>query len=305
LRVVVLISGTGTLLRAVLQAVARGELNIDVVGVGADREASGLAFADEVGVPTFVLPLVSGSDRAAWDRDLTRRVAHYQPDVVVSAGFMRLVGPAFLARYNGRFLNTHPALLPSFPGVHGVRDALAYGVKVTGCTVFVVDEGVDTGPILDQVAVPVLPGDDEASLHERIKVEERRLLIETLRSWSARWAAVTDATGRPAPYRDQEPTGRPAPYRDQEATGRPASYTDQEPTGRPASHRDQEPTGRPASYTDQEATGPRDSPTANALLAASRAAGLPGGRTPSAPPTADRTSTRPLLGSLDPDPKGD
>ncbi|MDR0417589.1 MAG: phosphoribosylglycinamide formyltransferase, partial [Propionibacteriaceae bacterium] len=183
LRVVVLISGTGSLLHAVLDAVGRGELDVAVAAVGADRAAPGLAYAEAAGIATFVWPLSAAADRAAWDWELAERVAAHAPDLVVSAGFMRLVGPAFLARYGGRFINTHPALLPAFPGVHGVRDALAYGVKVTGCTVFVVDEGVDTGPIIDQAAVRVEAGDDESGLHERIKVEERRLLVETLRRW--------------------------------------------------------------------------------------------------------------------------
>jgi phosphoribosylglycinamide formyltransferase-1 len=163
--------------------VARGEVAANVVAVGADRVAPGLAYAEAAGLPTFVVPLARDADRAVWDRDLTARVAAYEPDLVVSAGFLKLVGSAFLERFGGRFINTHPALLPSFPGHHAVRDALAYGVKMTGCTIFVVDAGVDTGPILDQVAVPVLPGDDEASLHERIKVQERQLLIDTVRTW--------------------------------------------------------------------------------------------------------------------------
>ncbi|MDR1449500.1 MAG: phosphoribosylglycinamide formyltransferase [Propionibacteriaceae bacterium] len=183
LKVVVLISGAGSLLQAVLAAVADGSLDVEVAAVGADRPAAGLALAEAAGLPVFTLPLAAGDDRAAWDRSLTERVAACEPDLVVSAGFMRLVGPVFLGRFGGRFINTHPALLPAFPGQHGVRDALAHGVKVTGCTIFLVDEGIDTGPILAQAAVPVEPGDDEASLHERVKVEERRLLIETLRTW--------------------------------------------------------------------------------------------------------------------------
>lgn len=118
------------------------------------------------------------ADRAAWDTALAEAVAAYEPDLVVLAGFMKLTGPAFLARFGGRTLNTHPALSPAFPGMHGPRDALAYGVKVTGATLFVVDEGVDTGPIVAQVAVPVLDGDDETTLHERIKNSERAMLVE-------------------------------------------------------------------------------------------------------------------------------
>lgn len=181
LRLVVLVSGSGTLLQALLDAGATGELDASVVAVGADRpDALGLERATAAGVPTFVHPLVQGADRAAWDAELTRLVAAHDPDLVVSAGFMKLVGADFLARFGGRMINTHPALLPSFPGAHAVRDALAHGVTVTGTTVFLVDEGVDTGPILAQEPVRVLPGDDEASLHERIKTVERRLLVDTV-----------------------------------------------------------------------------------------------------------------------------
>jgi len=128
--------------------------------------------------------LGKGQDRTRWDEELTQIVAGYEPDLVISAGFMKLVGEAFLARFSGRFINTHPALLPSFPGAHAVRDALAAGVKVTGCTVFAVDEGVDTGPIIAQEAVEVLPGDDEVTLHERIKQVERRLLVDVVKGWN-------------------------------------------------------------------------------------------------------------------------
>ncbi len=125
-----------------------------------------------------MLPVSAYPDRAAWDVALAETVAIFDPDLVVLAGFMKLTGPAFLARYGGRTLNTHPALSPAFPGMHGPRDALAYGVKVTGATLFVVDEGVDTGPIVAQVAVPVLDDDDESALHERIKTSERAMLVE-------------------------------------------------------------------------------------------------------------------------------
>ena len=125
-------------------------------------------------------------DRAAWDRALTASVAEHQPDLVVSAGFMKLVGPAFLAAFGGRLVNTHPALSPAFPGMHGAADALAYGVKVTGCTLFFVDEGVDTGPIVAQSAVPVADDDTAETLHERIKVAERELLVDTVGADGAR-----------------------------------------------------------------------------------------------------------------------
>jgi phosphoribosylglycinamide formyltransferase-1 len=180
---VVLISGTGTLLQALLEACNSGELEASVVAVGADRQAEGLTRARVFNIPTFVVPLAKGQDRSQWDSKLTGEVAAHQPDLVISAGFMKLVGQQFLNEYAGRFINTHPALLPSFPGTHGVRDALAAGVKVSGCTVFAVDAGVDTGEIIAQEAVSVLPGDDEETLHERIKIVERRLLVEVVKNW--------------------------------------------------------------------------------------------------------------------------
>lgn len=183
MRLVVLVSGSGTLLQSLLDAAASGELDAAVVAVGADRpEAYGLRRAELAGVPTFVHPLTG--DRAEWDAALAEIVAGYAPDLVVSAGFMKLVGPAFLARFGGRTINTHPALLPSFPGMHGPRDALAHGVKVTGATLFLIDEGVDTGRILAQEPVRVLPDDTVESLHERIKIVERQLLVDTVNQLS-------------------------------------------------------------------------------------------------------------------------
>ncbi|MDO5499661.1 MAG: phosphoribosylglycinamide formyltransferase [Propionibacteriaceae bacterium] len=180
-RVVVLVSGSGTLLAALLEAIAAGAVPAEVVAVGADRAGiEGLARAERAGIPTFCHPYAKGGDRAAWDAELTELVAAYEPDLVVSAGFMKLVGERFLARFGGHMINTHPALLPAFPGMHGPRDALAYGVKVTGATVFLVDAGVDTGTILAQEPVPVLSEDTVETLHERIKVVERRLLIDTV-----------------------------------------------------------------------------------------------------------------------------
>ncbi|MFI0467827.1 MULTISPECIES: phosphoribosylglycinamide formyltransferase [Saccharopolyspora] len=174
-------SGSGTLLQALLDETSSPDFPVQVVAVGADRDGiEGLARAERAGVPTFVRRVKDHADRAEWDRALTEACAEHEPDLVVSAGFMKLVGADFLARFAGRYLNSHPALLPSFPGMHGVRDALEYGVRVTGCTLFVVDAGVDTGPILAQEAVEVRPDDDEASLHERIKAVERRLLVDTL-----------------------------------------------------------------------------------------------------------------------------
>jgi phosphoribosylglycinamide formyltransferase 1 len=185
MRLVVLVSGSGTLLQALLDAAVAGQLDAQVVAVGSDRaDAYGLERAELAGVPTFVHPLAKGADRTAWDVELTELVAGYQPDLVVSAGFMKLVGADFLGRFGGQMINTHPALLPSFAGMHGVRDALAHGVKVTGTTVFKVDAGVDTGEILAQAAVPVLPEDTEETLHERIKVVERRLLVDSINELS-------------------------------------------------------------------------------------------------------------------------
>jgi phosphoribosylglycinamide formyltransferase-1 len=181
LRVVVLLSGSGTLLQSLLDAVAKGELDSGIVAVGSDKaDAYGLERARAAHVPTFVHPLRKGDDRLVWDAGLAELVASYDPDLVVSAGFMKLVGKAFLARFGDRFINTHPALLPSFPGAHAVRDTLAYGVKVTGCTVFVVDAGIDTGRIIAQEPVPVEPGDTEDTLHERIKLKERRILVDAI-----------------------------------------------------------------------------------------------------------------------------
>lgn len=183
-RVVVLLSGTGTLCQALLDAIDAGGVDAEVVAVISDQpNAPGLERARDRGIPAVAHPYEKGSDRAAWDAELTGIVARFEPDLIASAGFMKLVGASFLARFGGRMINTHPALLPSFPGMHGPRDALRAGVKVTGATVFVVDAGVDTGRILLQGAVDVLPGDDVESLHERIKVVERRLLIQAVSEW--------------------------------------------------------------------------------------------------------------------------
>ncbi|MGW6129314.1 phosphoribosylglycinamide formyltransferase [Cellulomonas sp. NPDC055163] len=180
-RVVVLISGTGSNLAALLAAHADPAYGARVVGVVSDQpEAGGLALARAAGVATVVVRPGDFDDRAAWDAALAEAVAVFSPGLVVSAGFMRLLGAPFLARWGGRVVNTHPALLPSFPGAHGVRDALAHGAKVTGCTVHLIDEGVDTGPIIAQRAVDVRDDDDEASLHERIKTVERELLVDVV-----------------------------------------------------------------------------------------------------------------------------
>jgi len=180
-RAVVLVSGTGSNLAALLAAHEDEAFGLRVVGVVSDRPGIGaLDIAKDAGVPTAVVRLADFDSRSDWDLAVTKAVGVFEPDLVVLAGFMKLLGAPFLARFGGTTINTHPALLPSFPGAHGVRDALAHGVKVTGCTVMVVDEGVDTGPILAQKAVEVLEGDDESSLHERIKQVEAPLLVETV-----------------------------------------------------------------------------------------------------------------------------
>jgi phosphoribosylglycinamide formyltransferase-1 len=180
-RLVVLVSGSGTNLQALLEACSEPAYGAQVVAVGSDRTGiEGLARAERSGVDTFVLRLRDFESRARWDEALTARCAAYQPDLIVLAGFMRLTGDAFLTRFGGMAVNTHPALCPAFPGMHATRDALEYGVKVSGCTLFVVDAGVDAGPIVAQVAVPVAVDDNPESLHERIKVSERRLLVDTV-----------------------------------------------------------------------------------------------------------------------------
>jgi phosphoribosylglycinamide formyltransferase-1 len=180
-RVVVLVSGSGTTLQALLDASSDPAWGAAVVAVGADREdTGGEQRARAAGLPTFVLRLRDAPTRPAWDAALADLVAEHLPDLVVLAGFMRLTGPAFLERFEGRAVNSHPALSPAFPGMHAPADALAYGVRVTGATLFVVDEGIDTGPIVEQVAVRVHPDDDVAILHERIKVDERRMLVDTV-----------------------------------------------------------------------------------------------------------------------------
>jgi phosphoribosylglycinamide formyltransferase-1 len=180
-RLVVLASGSGTLLQAVLDACSAGDLDAQVVAVGSDVPGvTALDRAAGAGAETFVLAPADFADRGAWNTALTQTVAAFEPDWIVSAGFMRILGPVFVDAFANRIVNTHPALLPAFPGAHGVRDALAYGVKVTGGTVHLVDHGVDTGPILAQQAVEVRADDDLETLHERIKQVERTLLVRTL-----------------------------------------------------------------------------------------------------------------------------
>ncbi|SCE90350.1 phosphoribosylglycinamide formyltransferase [Micromonospora chokoriensis] len=178
-RIVVLVSGSGSNLQSLLDAAADPAYGAQVVAVGADRDGiAGLDRAEAAGVPTFVERVRDHDTREDWDRALTAHVAKHQPDLVISAGFLKLVGPHFLAAFGDRYLNTHNTLLPAFPGIHGPRDALTYGVKLTGATLFFVDAGMDTGPIVAQVAVPVLDDDDVDTLTERIKEAERRQLVE-------------------------------------------------------------------------------------------------------------------------------
>jgi phosphoribosylglycinamide formyltransferase 1 len=180
-RLLVLVSGEGTNLQALIDACRDDGYGAQLVAVGADRDGiNGLARAQRAGLPVFTVRLPDFAAREEWDAALTQACAAYAPDLVVLAGFMKLVGKSFLAAFGGRCVNTHPALLPSFPGTHGVQDALAHGVKVTGCTVLLVDDGVDAGPIVAQACVPVADDDDEATLHERIKVAERALLVGTV-----------------------------------------------------------------------------------------------------------------------------
>ena len=181
LRLVVLVSGSGTNLQALIDACATPGFPARIVAVGADRPGIlALERAERAGIPTFVLRVGDFAERDEWDAAFTEATAAYEPDLVVSAGFMKLSGAAFLDRFADRYINTHPALLPSFPGMHGAADALDYGVKITGCTLFVVDAGIDTGPILAQRAVEVLDSDDVETLHERIKVAERDLLVDVV-----------------------------------------------------------------------------------------------------------------------------
>ena len=192
-RLVVLVSGAGTNLQALLDASEDAAYGARVVAVGADRDGiEGLVRAEKAGVSTFVRKTADFTSRGRWDNSLTDTVAAFEPDLVVLAGFMKIVGAEFLGQFAARVVNTHPALCPSFPGTTGPADALAYGVKVTGATLFVVDEGVDTGPIIAQTVVPVEDGDDVESLHERIKVAERAMLVDTVGRIAREGFTITD-----------------------------------------------------------------------------------------------------------------
>jgi phosphoribosylglycinamide formyltransferase-1 len=192
-RLVVLVSGSGTNLQALLDACVDPAYGASVVAVGADRDGvQGLKRAEQAGVPTFVKRVKDFTSREHWDRAMAETVASFEPDLLVLAGFMKLVGPEFQSRFGGRIVNTHPALSPSFPGMHGPAEAIAHGVKVSGATLFVVDEGVDTGPIVAQTAVPVEDDDTAESLHERIKVAERRMLVDAVGRMVREGFTITD-----------------------------------------------------------------------------------------------------------------
>ncbi len=188
-----LVSGAGTNLQALIDASADPAYGACVVAVGADRDdIEGLARAQRAGIPTFVHRIKDYVYRGDWDAALAASCAEHRPDLIVLAGFMKLTGETFLAQFGGRCVNTHPALSPSFPGMHGPSDALAYGVKVTGATLFVVDAGVDTGPIVEQTAVRVEDGDDAETLHERIKVAERKMLVDSVGRMAREGFTITD-----------------------------------------------------------------------------------------------------------------
>jgi len=192
-RLVVLVSGAGTNLQALLDATADPAYGAEVVAVGADRDdIEGLVRAEKAGVPTFVKKVGQFTSREHWDRAIAETVADFEPDIIVLAGFMKLFGKDFLAAHGGKVVNTHPALCPSFPGMHGARDALEHGVKVTGATLFVVDEGVDTGPIIAQTAVPVEDDDTVETLHERIKVAERKMLVDSVGRMAREGFTISD-----------------------------------------------------------------------------------------------------------------
>lgn len=181
LTVAVLISGAGSNLRALLDAAADPDYPARVLVVGADREAEGFAHAEAYGIPTFLVPWREFDTREEWGAELAAQLAVWRPDLIVLSGLMRLLPAAVVDAWSPRIINTHPAYLPEFPGAHGVRDAIGAGVTQTGASVIVVDNGVDTGPVLAQERVPVLPTDDENSLHDRIKPVERRILIDVVR----------------------------------------------------------------------------------------------------------------------------
>ena len=211
LRLVVLVSGSGTNFADLLQRTRAGRVPAEIIAVGADRECGGIETAAAAGIPTFVEPFTAPRDE--WSTRIADRIAAYEPDVVVLSGFMRLLSPAAVARFEPAILNTHPAFLPEFPGAHGVRDALAAGVDATGASVIIVDSGVDTGPILAQERVAVLPDDTQDSLHDRIKLVERELLagvITEIADGAIELAGRTIARGRPEASTHEDPTVKEA-----------------------------------------------------------------------------------------------
>jgi phosphoribosylglycinamide formyltransferase-1 len=193
LSVVVLISGSGSNLRALLDATKNPLFPARVLAVGSDKPASGLHHADLFGVPTFVVEEKHFSNRDEWAEKLAENISHFNPDLIILAGFMKVLPRRFVSKFSPRIINVHPALLPSFPGAHAVRDALAAGARETGATVHIVDEGVDSGPVLAQQAVTILPADDEQSLHERIKLIEHKLLVDTVRSLAVKQLEPSEA----------------------------------------------------------------------------------------------------------------
>ena len=195
LELVVLISGAGSNLRALLEATLDAEYPARVVAIGADRDAEGLQLGEEYSIPTFTVPFSRFDSREEWGRELAAQIRPWTPDLLVLSGLMRLLPPTVVAEFAPGIINTHPAYLPEFPGAHGVRDALAAGVTETGASVIKVDDGVDSGPILAQERVPVLPGDSESTLHDRIKPVERRLLIQTILDIAN---GTTDLKGTPS-----------------------------------------------------------------------------------------------------------
>jgi phosphoribosylglycinamide formyltransferase-1 len=180
LSAVVLISGGGSNLKAILEATEDPTYPVKILAVGADNDADGLAHADRYGIPSFVVSPGNFENRAAWAEELLAGIKNFNPDLIILAGFMRILPPNFVRAVSPRLINTHPSLLPLFPGAHAVHDAMAAGAEETGVTIHIVDEGVDTGPQLAQAKVTVLPEDTEESLHERIKVVERQLLVQVV-----------------------------------------------------------------------------------------------------------------------------
>ncbi|MGK9146263.1 phosphoribosylglycinamide formyltransferase [Plantibacter flavus] len=205
LSLVVLISGGGSNLRALLEASRDADFPARVIAVGADREADGLAHAEEFGIPSFTVPYSSFDSRAEWGSALLEQIRVWNPDVLVLSGLMRLLPPVIVDALSPRIINTHPAYLPEFPGAHGVRDALAAGAEQTGASIIVVDNGVDAGPIISQERVPVLPGDTEHSLHERIKPVERRLLVQAVRDLATGTIDLEALSNAPRPPAEGAP----------------------------------------------------------------------------------------------------